>query len=207
MPALPSPIYTLGLKHQGATRQRHRRVSEAALAASFRLRAASSQGTAFLWITGGKPEEEPIIVSRSTRIHTIGYQQRAGLDLVGALIEAHVEFLVDIRAVPMSRKPDFRKNRLIALLEEGGIRYLGMPGLGTPKFLRDKLAADGNYGEFFDIFRHHLTSVSAHVESLARLADRKRVSLMCFERDANECHRLAVADQLSSMLASPVLHL
>jgi uncharacterized protein (DUF488 family) len=82
-----------------------------------------------------------------------------------------------------------------------------MPGLGTPRFLRDKLAMDKNYAEFFEIFRRHLASVSAHVDSLARLAERKRVSLMCFERDANECHRLAVADQLSSMLASPVLHL
>ena len=146
-------------------------------------------------------------MTRTARIHTIGYQQRAGVELVGALVAARVEFLVDVRAVPMSRKPDFRKNRLIALLEEGGIRYVGMPGLGTPKFLRDKLAADKNYDEFFDVFRDHLSSVEAHVESLARLAQRKRVSLMCFERDPNECHRLAVADRVSSLVASPVVHL
>jgi uncharacterized protein (DUF488 family) len=146
-------------------------------------------------------------VTRTARIHTIGYQQRAGVELVGTLVAARIEFLVDVRAVPMSRKPDFRKNRLIALLEEGGIRYVGMPGLGTPKFLRDKLAADKNYEEFFDVFRDHLSSVEAHVESLARLAQRKRVSLMCFERDPNECHRLAVADRVSSLVASPVVHL
>jgi uncharacterized protein (DUF488 family) len=146
-------------------------------------------------------------MSRSARIHTIGYQQRAGVELVRALVEARIDFLVDVRAVPMSRKPDFRKNRLIALLEEGGIRYVGMPGLGTPKFLRDKLAADKNYDEFFDIFRDHLSSVGAHVESLARLATRKRVSLMCFERDPNECHRLAVAGRVSSLVGSPVVHL
>lgn len=146
-------------------------------------------------------------LARATRLHTIGYQQRDGIELVRALVAARVEFLVDIRAVPMSRKPDFRKARLTAYLEEAGIRYVGMPGLGTPKFLRDKLAADKNYGEFFERFRYHLESVQAQVDSLARLADRKRVSLMCFERNPLECHRLAVADRISQIITSPVLHL
>jgi uncharacterized protein (DUF488 family) len=143
----------------------------------------------------------------TVRIHTIGYQQRNGEELARALVAARVEFLVDVRAVPMSRKPDFRKNRLATLMQEAGIRYVGMPGLGTPKFLRDKLATDGNYGEFFDRFRHHLESVQVHVESLARLTDRKRVSLMCFERDPAECHRSAIADRIAEMLETPVLHL
>lgn len=144
---------------------------------------------------------------RAARIHTIGYQQRTVVELVRALATAQVQFLVDVRAVPMSRKPDFRKNRLDALLQEAGIRYVGMPGLGTPKFLRDQLAADANYPEFFARFRDHLDSVRAHVESLARLTDRKRVSLMCFERNPAECHRSAIADEVAKLLETPVLHL
>lgn len=141
------------------------------------------------------------------QMHTIGYQQRDGSDLVKALVAARVEFLVDVRAVPMSRKPDFRKARLTAWLEEAGIKYVGMPGLGTPKFLRDKLAADGNYKEFFEQFGYHLRSVKAQIESLARLTERKRVSLMCFERDANECHRLVLARRVARMVETPVIHL
>ncbi|HEY6485376.1 MAG TPA: DUF488 domain-containing protein [Candidatus Cybelea sp.] len=144
---------------------------------------------------------------RAVRIHTIGYQQRTGIELVRTLSDARVQFLVDVRAVPMSRKPDFRKNRLAALLEEAGIRYLGMPGLGTPKFLRDKLAADENYPEFFARFCEHLKGVRIHVESLARLTDRKRVSLMCFERNAAECHRSAIAEEVAKILETPILHL
>lgn len=143
----------------------------------------------------------------AVRIHTIGYQQRDGLEFVQALVAARIEFLVDVRAVPMSRKPDFRKTRLTQYLQEAGIRYVGMPALGTPKFLRDKLAADGNYGEFFELFAHHLRSVREPLESLARLTQRKRVSLMCFERDANECHRLVLARRVSKLVDSPVLHL
>lgn len=146
-------------------------------------------------------------MGRVVRVHTIGYQQRTGIELVQALVAARVEFLVDVRAVPMSRKPDFRKNRLAGFLEEAGIKYIGMPGLGTPKFLRDKLAADRNYDEFFDQFRHHLKSVAAHVESLTRLTDRKRVSLMCFERDPAECHRSAIAEKVAGILETPILHL
>lgn len=142
-----------------------------------------------------------------SRIHTIGYQQRVGLDLARALVAARVEFLVDVRAVPMSRRPDFRRTRLTETLSDAGIRYVGMPGLGTPKFLRDKLAKDGNYEAFFASFREHLESVQNHLESLARLADRKRVALMCYERDPNECHRSAVAEHIGDVISSGVIHL
>ncbi len=144
---------------------------------------------------------------RPVRIHTIGYQQRTGVELVQALVSAGVAFLIDVRAVPMSRKPDFRKNRLATLVSDAGIRYVGMPGLGTPKFLREKLARDGKYDEFFEQFRDHLKSAEAHIESLARLVDRKRVSLMCFERDPAECHRSVIADRVAHMLETPILHL
>jgi uncharacterized protein (DUF488 family) len=143
----------------------------------------------------------------ASRIHTIGYQHRTGEDLVRSLVDARIRFLVDVRAVPMSRKPDFRKNRLISLLEEADIRYMGMPTLGTPKFLRDKLAADGNYDEFFAQFRNHVETVEAHMASVGRLAERRKITLMCFERDANECHRLVLAENLSKLISSPVVHL
>lgn len=146
-------------------------------------------------------------MSKVARLHTIGYQQRTGSDLITELANARVQFLVDVRATPMSRKPDFRKSRLISLLGAAGIRYVGMPGLGTPKFLRDKLARDGDYEEFFERFRTHLDSVEAHLSSLARLIERKRISLMCFERDPSECHRSAIAERIAQMLTTPVLHL
>jgi uncharacterized protein (DUF488 family) len=141
------------------------------------------------------------------RIHTIGYQQRVGLDLAQALVAARIEFLIDVRAVPMSRRPDFRRARLTETLSEAGIRYVGMPGLGTPKFLRDKLARDGDYKAFFAAFHDHLASVQNHIESLARLADKKKVALMCYERDPNECHRSAVGAQVGAIIGSTVINL
>jgi hypothetical protein len=30
---------------------------------------------------------------------------------------------------------------------------------------------------------------------------------MCFERDPRECHRSAIADQVATILETPVLHL
>lgn len=141
------------------------------------------------------------------RIHTIGYERRDGIELVRSLIEARVEFLVDVRAVPMSRKPDFRKTRLAELLGQAGIRYVGVPGLGTPKFLRDKLARDGNYAEFFDRFRYHVESSQEQLESVARLATHRRISMMCFERDPQQCHRIVLAEKVAELISSRILHL
>ena len=46
---------------------------------------------------------------------------------------AGVKLLVDVRAVASSRRPGFSKNQLAAGLDERGISYLHLRGLGTPK--------------------------------------------------------------------------
>ena len=48
-----------------------------------------------------------------------------------------VKLLVDVRAVAASRRPGFSKNQLAAGLDERGISYLHLRGLGTPKDGRD----------------------------------------------------------------------
>ena len=46
---------------------------------------------------------------------------------------AGVKLLVDVRAVASSRRPGFSKNQLAAGLDERGISYLHLRGLGTPE--------------------------------------------------------------------------
>ena len=53
---------------------------------------------------------------------------------------AGVKLLVDVRAVTSSRRPGFSKNQLAAGLDERGISYLHLRGLGTPKEGRDRRA-------------------------------------------------------------------
>mgnify|MGYP006172241021 CR=1 FL=1 len=66
------------------------------------------------------------------RIFTIGYEKATQAELVAALGAAGVERVIDVRAVPLSRRPGFSKNVLAAGLKEAGIDYVHLKALGTP---------------------------------------------------------------------------
>lgn len=55
------------------------------------------------------------------RIFTIGYEGASQADLIATLAQAGVTHLVDVRAVPLSRRPGFSKNILAASLREAAI--------------------------------------------------------------------------------------
>lgn len=54
-------------------------------------------------------------------IFTIGYEGATQAEVIAALSAAGVELLIDVRAVPLSRRPGFSKNVLASGLREAGI--------------------------------------------------------------------------------------
>lgn len=139
---------------------------------------------------------------------TIGYEGCTIDGVLAALKAAGVELLVDVRAVPLSRKPGFSKRQLAAGLDEAGIRYLHLQGLGTPKPGRDAARA-GHPERMAVIFREHMRSDRAQAElAQAMLFTREcRACLLCFERDHRQCHRHIVAAMITAETGQPVEHL
>jgi hypothetical protein len=66
------------------------------------------------------------------RIFTIGYEGTTVPEFIAALKGAGVERVIDVRALPLSRRPGFSKSALTAALQESGIEYLHLKALGTP---------------------------------------------------------------------------
>src|SRR5215213_5559790 len=66
------------------------------------------------------------------RIFTIGYEGATVPEFLAALKDAGVERVIDVRALPLSRRPGFSKSPLRAALEEAGIEYVHLKALGTP---------------------------------------------------------------------------
>ena len=66
------------------------------------------------------------------RIFTIGYEGTTMPEFVSALQAAGVQRVIDVRALPLSRRPGFSKSPLRAALEEAGIEYVHLKALGTP---------------------------------------------------------------------------
>jgi uncharacterized protein (DUF488 family) len=130
-------------------------------------------------------------------IFTIGYEQATQAAVIAALREAGVEVLADIRYLPLSRRPGFSKNSLKAAVEEAGIAYRHFRDLGTPADGR-AAARRGDHAELSRIYSGQLELPQAmkQMAELRALAEDKRVCLLCYERDAAECHRALLFDAL-----------
>ncbi len=125
---------------------------------------------------------------------TIGYEGCTIDGVIGTLRNARVELLIDVRAVAASRKPGFSKRQLAAALDEAGIRYVHLQGLGTPKPGRDAVRA-GHPERMVPIFHEHMTSDRAQAELVMAkgMVREARACLLCFEKDPATCHRRLVA--------------
>jgi uncharacterized protein (DUF488 family) len=124
------------------------------------------------------------------KIFTIGYEGATQPELIAALKAAAVERVIDVRAVPLSRKPGFSKNVLAAGLKEAGIDYVHLKALGTPPAGREA-ARKGDWARFAEVYAAQLETPEAGAEGaqMVALAEEKRSALLCFERDPKACHR------------------
>lgn len=140
---------------------------------------------------------------------TIGYESATVPTFLDALQAAAVDLLVDVRAVARSRRPGFAKTRLASNLEEAGIRYLHLRGLGTPAEGRAAARA-GRHEEMQRIFRDHLDTPAAQadLDSLLDLVrSGQRLCLLCLEANPDHCHRSLVAEAVVERLPVRVSHL
>ncbi len=127
------------------------------------------------------------------------------LDLLSA---SGVELLLDVRAVPLSRKAGFSKSVLAASVASRGIAYLHDRRLGTPKPGREA-ARKGRTAEMTRIFEAHLQGEApreALIEA-ATLAQGRRLCLLCFERAPHDCHRAIVATRIHQQTGLTIRHL
>ena len=133
---------------------------------------------------------------KTNRLFTIGYEQTPAKAVLDELENAGVKLLVDVRAIAASRRPGFSKNQLAAGLDERGISYLHLRGLGTPKEGRDA-ARGGKFDALHKIYAAHLKTPQAREEldELSALVKQfGPVCILCYERDHTHCHRRWIAE-------------
>ena len=141
-------------------------------------------------------------------LFTIGYERTTLPHVLAALVASGITDLVDIRAIPQSRKPGFSKTLLGGTAEAAGLRYTHLRGLGTPKPGREA-ARRGHDAALEAIFGAHMASDAAQAD-LARaraIAAGGRACLLCFERDHTHCHRAIVARLVCETTHQAVTHL
>ncbi|HET7816452.1 MAG TPA: DUF488 domain-containing protein [Sphingomicrobium sp.] len=124
------------------------------------------------------------------RIFTIGYEGATQAEFLAALAAAGVRRVIDVRAVPNSRRPGFSKTPLRNALAEAGIDYVHLRALGTPADGRAAARA-GRHDDLVRIYSGQLELPEAMAQGarMLELAAERPSALLCFERDPAGCHR------------------
>jgi uncharacterized protein (DUF488 family) len=140
------------------------------------------------------------------RIFTIGYEKATQAELIATLAAAGVTRLIDVRAVPLSRRPGFSKNVIARGLAEQGIDYVHLKALGTPPEGREA-ARKGRHDILKRVYAGQLELPEAMAQGaqMLELAAERPSALLCFEREPGGCHRSLLLDAVAP--EADVVHL
>lgn len=124
------------------------------------------------------------------QLFTIGYEAATMGDFIAVLTEAGVKRVIDVRALPLSRRPGFSKTPLKGALAEAGIDYVHLRALGTPASGREA-ARKGRHEDLRRIYAGQLELPEAIAQGaeMLGLAEEKPSALLCYEREPSGCHR------------------
>jgi uncharacterized protein (DUF488 family) len=142
-----------------------------------------------------------------TTLFTFGYEGLAIGSFVARLQAASIDTVLDVRELPLSRKPGFSKAALAEALRRAGVGYDHVPALGCPRAIRHRYRADGNWPAYVEAFGAYLAAQDQAVATLAKLSGATRACLLCFEADFNRCHRSLVAREVGRLGGIEVVHL
>ncbi|MGH6980531.1 MAG: DUF488 family protein, partial [Stellaceae bacterium] len=112
-------------------------------------------------------------------LFTIGYEGRALDDVLGKLKGNRIELVVDVRALPLSRKRGFSKKTFAAALKDVGIAYEHRVALGTPKSMRARYKRDHDFVALAAQFNKYLGGQTHSLLELIDLVKCKRACLLC----------------------------
>jgi uncharacterized protein (DUF488 family) len=130
---------------------------------------------------------------------TVGDERTTQAGLIAALQANGVKRLIDTRDVANSRRAGFSKKLLAASLDEGGMTYLHLRPLGTPKAGRDANRA-GRMDDFRRIYMARFSEPDAQLALLEAedLCRTSATALLCFCGDEKKCHRHIIATALEA---------
>ena len=144
-------------------------------------------------------EEKNKYLQNEQILFTIGYEGKSIEAFVNILIQKNVKVLCDVRKNPLSRKFGFSKRMLEHIVENVGIHYIHIPELGIESSKRSNL---NSFDDYISLFKEYSESLSNNKDLLEQIYSLvcidKRIALMCYEHEADMCHRHVIRDYLTS---------
>lgn len=140
-------------------------------------------------------------------VFSIGYEGLSLEAFMATLSRHGIDTVVDVREMPLSRKPGFSKKALAGVLNLSGLEYIHMATLGCPKAVRDRYREDGNWQRYTASFLLHLQTQRDAIADLSALVATSSCALLCYEADFNFCHRSMVAAAVRDHCGAKVQHI
>lgn len=143
------------------------------------------------------------------RLFTIGYQGMTQENFFSKILSNGVSVVIDVRAIPHSRKKGFSKKGLELRAKELGLKYEHLGSLGTPDEIRRALKTNGDYEEFAVRYLDSISHKEDVLNDLSKEILKSVCCLLCYEQTPSECHRSLVASEIAKRTSSPlqVLHI
>jgi uncharacterized protein (DUF488 family) len=131
-------------------------------------------------------------MSRRPVAFTVGYEGRTLDEFVHLLVAAGVERIVDVRALPLSRRRGFSKTALKSALAANGIDYVHLRAAGNPyRNLRD------DPQRCLALYAEHLDGHPGVLVEVEQALSGSRSALLCMEASHKRCHRSVIAERLT----------
>ena len=143
------------------------------------------------------------------KLATIGYEGCSADNIFNTLLNNHIETLIDIRELPLSRKPGFSKGALARQAVIFEIQYIHIGILGCPREIRHSYRRDGNWEKYTQLYLEYLSDQDSEIEKLLNIITAKVSCLLCFEANPYRCHRSYVANAVTQIAKTDfaIIHL
>lgn len=124
-------------------------------------------------------------------VFTVGYAGRTLDDFIGTLLCAGIERVVDVRALPLSRRKGFSKSPLSKALVAAGIEYVHLKIAGNPY-----RSAKADIESCLALYSAHVDASPDVIRAVEDAVSARVSALLCVEEVPHECHRSVIADRL-----------
>jgi uncharacterized protein (DUF488 family) len=142
-------------------------------------------------------------------VFTIGHSTRRIDEFITMMKSYAIELIADVRTIPKScHNPQFNADAFAIVLNDAGIDYLHMKGLGGLRHAKKDSVNTGWKNAGFRGYADYMQTdeFEANLHKLIEAAKQTRTAIMCAEAVPWRCHRSLIADALA-IRGSKVIHI
>ena len=159
-------------------------------------------------LTGLRPKSSVAAKKARPAVYTAGYEGKSVDSFLNHLLRSGIELIIDVRAMPLSRRYGFSKRQLSEIAKKLGLGYLHVGKLGIPSERRANLTDFDSYQRLLQEYQHNmLPGLEKEIAEVGQLMHQTPAVLVCFENDFRCCHRSRLAVAVSRRTGLEVEHL